>query len=81
MKQKLYTQGIRIFLTPEMFEMVKKESDNRGWSTSEMVRKCISYFFEVLEDAKQRELEEQQRKELESQKALEMNDKEEENND
>lgn len=78
MRQKLFTQGITVFLRAEMFEKVKRESDERQWSTSEMVRKCISYFFEELEDAKQRELEEQQRKELESQKALEMKDKEDE---
>ena len=52
MKKRQFTQGITIFTTPEMYEDIKKVSDERSISLSELFREMIaSYLKNYLPDS------------------------------
>jgi predicted DNA-binding protein len=44
MKRKTYTQGVTFFLAPEMYEALKKLSDENQVSLSELLRNIIELF-------------------------------------
>lgn len=46
MKPRKYTQGVTIFTTPEMYQEVKKMSDETQVSLSELFRVMISEYLE-----------------------------------
>jgi len=46
MKLRKYTQGVTIFTTPEMYQEVKKVSDETQVSLSELFREMISEYLE-----------------------------------
>ncbi|HQO64803.1 MAG TPA: hypothetical protein PK528_14430 [Syntrophorhabdus sp.] len=46
MKLRKYTQGVTIFTTPEMYCEVKKVSDEKQVSLSELFREMISEYLE-----------------------------------
>jgi hypothetical protein len=46
MKKKQYTQGVTFFITPAMFEALKKISDERQISLSELLRNIIEQFLQ-----------------------------------
>lgn len=46
MKLRKYTQGVTIFTTPEMYEEVKKVSDAKQVSLSEIFRQMITEYLE-----------------------------------
>jgi predicted DNA-binding protein len=46
MKRKTYTQGVTFFLAPEMYEALKKISDENQVSLSELLRNIIELFLE-----------------------------------
>jgi predicted DNA-binding protein len=46
MKRKTYTQGVTFFLAPEMYEALKKLSDENQVSLSELLRNIIELFLE-----------------------------------
>ena len=46
MKRKTYTQGVTFFLAPEMYEALKKLSDENQVSLSELLRNIIELFLD-----------------------------------
>ena len=46
MQTKKYTYGITIFTTPEMYQEVRKKSDELNISLAELVRKMVRQYFE-----------------------------------
>ena len=50
MKKKTYTQGVTFFLAPEMYEALKKISDESQISLSELLRNIIERFLEGQAD-------------------------------
>ena len=48
MKTRKYTQGISIFTTPGMYEEVKRISDERKISLSELFREMIQSYLEGI---------------------------------
>ena len=46
MKKKTYTQGVTFFLAPEMYEALKKLSDENQVSLSELLRNIIELFLD-----------------------------------
>jgi hypothetical protein len=46
MKLRRYTQGITIFTSAEMYQEVKRESDEREVSLSELFREMITEYFD-----------------------------------
>lgn len=46
MKQRKFTQGMTMFTTPEMFQLMKRLSDERNISLSELFREMITEYFE-----------------------------------
>lgn len=77
MRQKLFTQGITVFLKPQMYEQLKKESDERRLGMSELIRCIVDFYFDYCEDWNRKKLEEERLRDLEMEKALE--EKEEDN--
>ena len=45
MKTRKYTQGMTLFTTPEMFQDMKRVSDEREISMSELFREMITEYF------------------------------------
>ena len=50
MKKRIYTEGTTVFLSPEMYQAVRKESDIQGISVSELFRIMIREYFEQRQD-------------------------------
>ena len=48
MKQKIYTLGVTIFITPEMYQQLKQESDSKNISNSEFIRRTIDHYFQTV---------------------------------
>ncbi len=48
MKIRQYTQGITIFTSPEMYQNVKRLSDERNISMAELFREMIEEYFKNL---------------------------------
>jgi hypothetical protein len=46
MQTKRYTYGITIFTTPEMYQQIKKESNDLNISLAELVREMVREYFE-----------------------------------
>ena len=46
MKKRKFTQGLTMFTTPEMYQDMKKLSDERNISLSELFREMIDEYFE-----------------------------------
>jgi len=49
MKRKKYTTTLTIILTPQMYDTVKRVSDERGVSISELMRTIIEKFLNTRE--------------------------------
>ena len=47
MKTRKFTQGLTMFTTPEMYQDMKKLSDERNISLSELFREMINEYFEI----------------------------------
>ena len=50
MKKRTYTQGITIFTTPEMYQAVRKASDDLNISLAELFREMVRQYFENRRD-------------------------------
>jgi predicted DNA-binding protein len=50
MKKRIYTEGTSVFLSPEMYQAVRKESDDLGISLSELFREMVREYFERRQD-------------------------------
>jgi hypothetical protein len=44
MRLKKYTQGVTFFITPDMLEVLKKISDEKQVSVSEVLREVLSQY-------------------------------------
>lgn len=55
MKKRSYTTGITFITTPEMYQEIKKESDNLDISLAELVREMVRGYFENRRDNKTEE--------------------------
>ena len=60
MKLRRYTQGVTIFTTPEMYHEVKRVSDEREISLSELFREMITEYLDRHQGAKDSEGEKRQ---------------------
>jgi hypothetical protein len=74
MRQKLFTQGVTVFFQPEMYQQLKKESDEQKVGMSEMIRHAVYCFLDRIEELKQKELEEQRQRDLERERIPEQED-------
>ena len=50
MKKRSYTTGITFITTPEMYQAVRKESDDLNISLAELVREMVRQYFENRHD-------------------------------
>ena len=50
MKKRSYTTGITFITTPEMYQKVRKESDDLNISLAELVREMVREYFENRRD-------------------------------
>ncbi len=52
MKKRVFTQGVTIFTAPEMYEEMKRISDEQGISLSQLFRDLVSDHLESIKAEK-----------------------------